>query len=150
MGDDARKRFLTDRAMQIICTAADQNFDTVADLIEEVGVAYGHDGVFGVCCALTETVRRLAFPQVSRGDGSLTDGMIAVQAGRDPADCGEAAVLWSSRFLAAYINGDGAATTSLFYGGLDDRDQTLLNVFALAKMTGDVVREKEQALRGGQ
>lgn len=144
MTADERTRYLADQTGRIILAAVDRDHDTVARAIEEIGTAYGHDGVFQLCYALSEAVHQLVFPQVTRGDGSLTGDMIAIQANKPPSSLSGAASLWAARFVAAYINGDASTTNSLFYGGLENRDQILANVATLVGLAGDVARQKEQ------
>lgn len=148
MADD-RTRYLARQTGRIILAAVDRDHYTVAHTIEEIGVEYGHDGVFQLCYALSGAVHQLVFSQIERGDGSLTGEMVAVQANKAPASLSGAASLWAARFVAAYINGDGGTASALFYGGLVDQDQTMANVATLVALAGDIARLKEQEHRDG-
>jgi len=140
-----RMEFLADRTMRLICAAMDRQPEQASQLIEEMGERYGHDGMYGVCCALAETVRQWVWPEVKRGDGTLTGDMLAIE--KLPSAREDRATDWAVRFVAAYVNGDGDNTTALFFGQLDDQELILGGVIALVAMVGDIGRQKEAEAR---
>lgn len=139
--------FLADRAYRVIAAAVYRDDEAVAAGIEDISTAYGHDGVFALCYALCGTIHKAAFPHMKRGDGTLAGDMMVVEANREPDCPNSAATLWAAQFLAAYINGDGGTTASLFYGCLDDRERAVGSVLTLISMTGDIVRQRNEELR---
>lgn len=139
--DPDRIPWLTDQTGRIIVAAVDRDADTIATALGEIGDRYGHDGVYGVCCALASAVHTLAFPGVKQGDGTLTGDILAIE--KLPGAKDEPATEWACRFVTSHINGDGPTNTSLFFGNLGDEDLILGGVIALVAMTGDIARQKE-------
>lgn len=140
--DAERTAWLGQHAMRLICSAIDNDPDEASRLIGEIGERYGLDGIFGTCYSLAEAVRVWAFPQLKRGDGSLTGDMLAIE--RLPGASDDPASLWAAQFLAAYVNGDSSTTTALFFGQLDNEDLILGGVAALIGMVGSIGREVQQ------
>lgn len=139
--DPERLEWLSDRTMRVLVAAMDRDGDQVADLLGEIGDAHGAQGMYGVCCALSETVRQFAFPSVRQGDGSLSGDMIAIQ--KLPGAKDEPDALFAARFVAAYINGDHDTTTSLFFGSIRDEEAHAGGVVALIGLAADIARQRE-------
>lgn len=139
--DPERIEWLGQRTMRLICAAMDRDADEAARLLEDIGKRYGHDGVYATCCALSEAARVWAFPSVRRGDGSLTGDILAIE--RLPGAKDDPASLWACRFLAAYVNGDAATSTALFFGQLEDQELIIGGVTALIGMVGGIGRQVE-------
>ncbi len=136
--------YLNEQAQRVILAAIDRDDRTVGRTIEEIGVTCGHTGVFALCYALAHSVQKIMFPEVARGDGSLTGDMVTIQVYGEPASMRSASMLWTARFVASYINGDDSTATGLFFGCLEDPEQAMSNVAALVGLVGDVARQKEQ------
>lgn len=145
MSPDERTRYLGVQAGRILAAARDRNPGVAADCLEKVGERYGHDGVFGVCCAMAAVVQRLAFPGTKRGDGTLDNEHLAIIQQLPGADPNPDA-LWAARFVTSYINGDRDTTAALFYGALDFPEEIVAGVVSLVSMAGDVARETEQEI----
>lgn len=141
LDDSERMQFLTDRTMRLLCAAMDRDPEQAANLLGEIGERYGHDGVYGVCCALAEAVRTWAFPTVPRGDGSLTGDMLILE--KLPGAKDDPATDWACRFVTSYINGDDDINTALFFGNLGDQELTIGGVTALIGMAGSIGRQVE-------
>lgn len=136
-----RKKWLVARAKTLLLAAVDNDDDTAAAVLAEVGGRYGHGGVFAVCCALCEALRQWVFPNMKRGDGSLTGDMVRFEIDGDaPVD---RAILWSARFLAAYCNGDGDTLEALFFAQTGDQQLIIGGVAELVNMAGDIGRIKK-------
>lgn len=143
--DPDRIPWLADQTGRIILAAVDRDPDTVATALAEVGERYGHNGVYGLCCALATAVHQLAFPNFKQGDGTLTGDMLAIQ--KLPGAKDEPATEWACRFVATHINGDGPTNADLFFGNLGDEDVLLSGVISLVAMVGDIARQKEAESR---
>jgi hypothetical protein len=140
--DRERRDWLTDRTMRLLCAAMDRDPDQVCRLLEEIAETYDASGMYGVCCALAQSVLTLAFPEFKRGDGTLDDGaMLAVQ--RLPAATDDPHSLWAARFTAAYANGDMDTTDALFFGSMPDEDTHTGGVIALIGMAASIARQRE-------
>ncbi len=142
MSDPDRIAWLADQTGRLICAAVDRDPDAVSDTLGEIGERYGHDGVYGVCCALATAVHQLAFPNLKQGDGSLTGDMLGIQ--KLPGAKDDPATEWACRFVTSHVNGDGPTNASLFYGNLGDEDLILGGVISLVAMVGDIARQAEQ------
>lgn len=143
--DPERMQFLTDRTMRLLCAAMDRNADEVGRLLDEIAGRCNASGMYGVCCALAQSVLTLTWPDFKRGDGSLDDGtMLAIQRmpGREP-EADEPHSLWAARFLAAYANGDMDTADALFFGSMPDEDAHAGGVIALIALAADIARAKE-------
>lgn len=137
-----RMQFLTDRTMRLLVAAMDRDPDEITCLLEEISERYDAIGMFGVCCALAQSVLTLAFPDFKRGDGTLDDAqMLAVE--RLPEASDDPHTLWAVRFLAAYANGDMDTVDALFYGSMPDADAHAGGVVALIAFAADIARQKE-------
>lgn len=143
MSDNERLQWLSERTMRLLCAAMDRDPDEVARLLEEISEAYGGQGMYGVCCALSETVRQFAFPGIKRGDGSLTGGMLVIERLPGVAEDDGPHDLWAARFVAAYINGDMDTTDALFFGSMGDEDAHAGGVIALIGMAASIARQAE-------
>lgn len=140
--DPDRIPWLADQTGHLILAAVDRDADTIATTLGEIGARYGHDGIYGVCCALATAVHQLAFPGVKQGDGSLTGDILAIE--KLPGAKDESATEWACRFVTSHINGDGSTNASLFFANLGDEDLILGGVVALVAMVGDIARHAEQ------
>lgn len=140
--DPERLRWLADHAMRLLAAAIDRDSDQAARILEAIGTRYGHDGMYGTCCALSEAIRTWAFPTVKRGDGSLTGDLLGMA--KLPGAKDDAATDWACRFLTTYVNGDADTNTALFFGQLGDRELILGGVTALVGMAGGIGRQIEQ------
>ena len=127
--DTESRDWLTDRTMRLLCAAMDRDPDETVRLLEEIADEHGQRGMFGVCCAMAETVRRLVFPQI-KGDGSLTGDMLAIE--KLPGAKDDRYTDWAARFVAA-----------LFLGSLGDEDLHAGGVASLVAMAADIARQKE-------
>lgn len=148
---DEDKHWLYEKFAQILTAAVDRDADGVASGLGEVALRLDHDGVYSICCALAETVHKLAFPDFVQGDGSLTGDMAVVDKLSDDAD--RPPSLWAVRFVVAYMNGDRDTTLALFWGPLQDdnpavpaEDILIPGVSALINMAADITRLKEAEL----
>jgi hypothetical protein len=141
-----RLQWLSERTMRLLCAAMDRDADEVTRLLDEIVGRYNASGMYGVCCALAETVRQFAFPTVQRGDGSLAGDMLAIE--RLPGAPDDPHALWAVRFVASYVNGDGDTSTALFFGSLADEDAHCGGVLALIGMAADIARQKEKESHG--
>lgn len=140
MNDPERTAWLHRQFEVILEAAMERRADDIIDAISETGERYGGEGVFAICCALAETVRSLAFPDVKQGDGSLTGDMLIVEnlTGKE----GHPASLWACRFVVAYVNGDAGNTTSLFFGSMLDPDAHVAGVIELIMIAADMARQQ--------
>jgi hypothetical protein len=137
--------WLYDRFAVLLAAAMDHNGETVADVLVEVNEREGSDGIFAICCALADSIRRLAFPGIEIGDGTLTGDLAVVE--KTSAEAGSEPALWVARFVAAYINGDKTRYADLFFLSLEsDQELHLAAVVELLKMTADVARIREAEL----
>lgn len=144
--DRERYNWLADRAQRLIEAAIAGDADEAPRLVEEIGTTYGHDGVYSICFVLSETIRVWVFPNISRGDGSLTGDMLSVE--RDPNVPVDRCTEWACRFVVAYVNGDTATTEALFFGQTGDRELLLGGVASLVGLVGGVGRQKMQETAG--
>lgn len=149
MIDASGQEWIFNQFAVILSAAMDRDSAQVADAIGETGLTYGHEGVYAVCCALAETVRKLGFPDFEQGNGTLT-GDIAIVEKSEVGDQSPAS-LWAVRFIVAYMNGDSATSTALFYGPLESGDEPAQNaliagVVALITIAADIARPKEDEL----
>lgn len=144
--DRERLDWLAERAMRLIAAAIDRQPEQAARLIEEIGTRYGHGGVYGTCCALSEAIRAWAFPTVKRGDGSLTGDLLGMA--KLPGASDDPATDWACRFLTTYVNGDSDTNTALFFGQLGDQELILGGVTALVGMVGSIGRQIEAERSG--
>ncbi len=141
LNDPERMQFLTDRTMRLLVAAMDRNPEQVSHLLEEIADRYDAQGMYGVCCALAQSVLTLAFPDFKRGDGTLTGDMLAID--RLPTSTGDPHALWACRFVAAYGNGDMDNTDALFFGSIPDENAHGGGVVALIALAADIARQKE-------
>lgn len=143
--DAERLEWLSDRTMRLLCAAMDRDAAEAVRLAAEIADTYGTHAMYGVCCALSETVRQFAFPGVKQGDGSLTGDMLAIK--KLPGGKDDPHALWACRFVVAYINGDADTTTALFFGSIRDEEAHTGGVIALIAMAADIARQKEAEAR---
>lgn len=137
--------WLYNRFATLLSAAMDANGDAVTDVLIEVGQREGSDGIFAICFALADSIRRLAFPGLEIGDGTLTGGMAVVE--KISAGAANGPVLWAARFVAAYINGDKTRCADLFFITLEsDEELHLAAVIELIRMAADVARIREAEL----
>lgn len=143
-----RSEWLTERMWRLLQAAADRQPEDAVKTLTEIGDTYGSKGMFGICCALAETIRVLTWPDRKPGDGSLTGEMVGVVTEPGFTDRDDPHSLWACRFVAAHCNGDGGTTVSLFYGPLEAKDTEAHTggVIALLAMAGDLARRREQEL----
>lgn len=141
INDPQRMQFLTDRTMRLLCAAMDRDPEEVTRLLAEIADTYDAQGMYGVCCALAQSILTLAFPDQQRGDGSLAGDMIAIE--RLPGASDDPHTLWAARFFAAYANGDMDTVDSLFFGSMHDDDAHTGGVVALIAMAADIARQRE-------
>lgn len=139
--DPERLQWLSDRTMRLLCAAMDRDGETVTNLMAEMADRYNAAGIYGVCCALSETIRQFAFPTLKRGDGTLTGDMLAIE--KLPGAKDDPHTQWACRFVVAYINGDSGNTDALFFGTIDDEDLHTGGVVALIAMAADIARQVE-------
>jgi hypothetical protein len=140
--DPERMQFLTDRTMRLLCAALDRDPDEVIRLLAEISDTYNASGVYGVCCALAQSLLTLTWPEFKRGNGTLDDGvMLAIQ--KLPGSKDDPHVLWAARFVAAYANGDMDTTDALFFGSMPDEDAHGGGVVALIALVADIARAEE-------
>jgi hypothetical protein len=145
--DPERLEWLGERTMRLLCAAMDRDPDEVCRLLDEISERYDAAGMFGVCCALAQSVLTLAFPEFKRGDGTLDDGaMLAVQ--HLPGASDDPHALWAVRFIAAYANGDMDTTDALFFGSMPDADAHTGGVIALIALAADIARQREAEVKG--
>lgn len=147
MSDNERLQWLSERTTRLLCAAMDRDPDEVARLLEEIADAQGGTGMYAVCCALAETVRQFAFPNVKQGDGSLTGDMLVIERLPGATEPGSPHDLWAARFVAAYVNGDGDTSTALFFGSMGDEDAHTGGVIALIAMAASIARQREAEKR---
>ena len=138
---DERMEFLADRTMRLLVAAMDRDPEQVSRLLEEIADRYDAQGMYGVCCALAQSVLTLAFPEFKRGDGTLTGDMLAID--QLPTSTGDPHALWACRFVAAYGNGDMDNTDALFFGSMPD-ENAHGGVVALIALAADIARQREQ------
>lgn len=147
--DPERMQFLTDRTMRLLCAAMDRDADEVARLLGEIADTYDASGMYGVCCALAQSVLTLAWPEFKRGNGTLNDGeMLAIQ--KIPGGRDDPHTLWAARFLAAYANGDMDTCDALFFGSMPDEDAHAGGVVALIAFAADIARQREAEKDAGE
>lgn len=144
---DERSRWLVDEFSLILTYAVDRDPEGVQEHVIAVADRYGDDGMYGICCALAQTVLKLGFPGIERGDGSLQgDGMLIIEQLSDALD---PHTLWASRFIATYINGDTDSNVHLFYSARDETPYLVQGVIELISIAADIARLKREELRQG-
>lgn len=144
--DSKRSHWLLERFTDILVSAVDRNPDGVFDGIIAVSDRYGDDGMYGVCCALAETVLKLGFPGIERGDGSLEGNLVVVQQ-LNSAGSADPPTLWACRFVASYINGDTDSNVHLFFSSRDETDFLSRATMELVAMAADMARHKRDELQ---
>lgn len=141
LDNQERMQFLSDRTMRLLCAAMDRDPEEVTRLLGEIAETYDAQGMYGVCCALAQSILTLAFPDVKRGDGSLSGDMLAIE--RLPGAFDNPHTLWAARFFAAYANGDMDTADALFFSSMNDEDAHTGGVVALIAFAADIARQKE-------
>jgi hypothetical protein len=145
---DERSRWLVNEFSLILTYAVDRFPDGVQEHVIAVADRYGDDGMYGICCALAQTVLKLGFPGIERGDGSLQgDGMLIIEQLSDVDP--DPHTLWASRFIATYINGDTDSNVHLFYSARDETPYLVRSVIELISIAADMARLKREELRQG-
>lgn len=136
--------WLLDRYAELLTCAVDHDGDGVNVAITAVSERLGINGIYAICCALAETVRRLGFPEIERGDGTLTGDIAIIES----APHAPAPMLWATRFVASYINGDSTTQLSLFHSLSDEADFVTHAFSELIDMAADLARAQRNELAG--
>lgn len=142
-GYSERTRWLVGRMQRLLCAAMDCAGDETARLLEEIGVTHGPAGMYGVCCALAEVVRRLGFPGFEVGDGSLTGDIAFIEQLDEADNPSDQHDLWAARFVTAYMNGDDDTCFALFSSSMCDEETHAGGVIALVDMAASIARQAE-------
>jgi hypothetical protein len=145
--DPERAEWLAHTAADLLIAAVDRDEETTAALLCEIVERYDLGGVHSLCFMLASVVHKLAFPKFARGDGTLSGDFLAIW--QLPGCDENPAAMWAARFVAAYINGDGANTSALFFGGLPDARNHVAGVCALIIMASDLARTTQEQTRTG-
>jgi hypothetical protein len=129
--------WLYDRYGALLLAGVDHDYDKIGEILDEIGQREGHPGVYVICCAMADTVRRLAIPGQKVGDGTLSGDLVTVA--KPPGQPEDSPALWAVRFAAAYVNGDRTRLTDMFFGLLKSNDDLVVaGVVELIAMTADI------------
>lgn len=109
--------WITPKVHDVIAAAMDFHGAGVADAVCAVGVRYGDDGVYALCCGLAEAIAVLGgFERTAdmRHGFTLLSNATGQQIG--PADVAPTAVaeVMGLQFLMAHLNGELDQTQALF------------------------------------
>ena len=140
--DPAQRTRLADQAAELLVAAVDCDSEAAADILGQVAAIDGPGGVHHICYVLAAVVHKLGYPNMPRGDGSLTGDVATLTKIRSGND--DPYALWAARFVVAYINGDADNTDALFYGTLNDPRMHAGGVSALLMMAADLARARYQ------
>lgn len=139
------KRWLDQHYKTLLRAAMAADADAVATAFSAIDDAYGQFGIYLISCGLAELIRGLVFPDFQRGDGTLTGDFAAIEM---PAEVmrRQPNRLWAHQFTAAYMNGDMATTSALFFGPLveggENNDEVVAGVLALLSIAAGISRRK--------
>lgn len=141
MARNERSIWLTEQTGNLLGAMVTRDVKGAQDALEEIARREDGPGVMMACYAAAEVTRRIAFPDFTRGDGSLNQTtMLGVEL--NPAKNVPPSHVWAARFFAAYCNGDDATTEALFFGTMNsDRKEHAGGVIALLKLCADVIRD---------
>lgn len=149
--DRFEMELMAETSMQIMVASADRDSETVARLMTEVGCREnGAIAVYSLCCSWAEVIMRVTLGRTERGGEDLAVmGVAAV--GPDgirhlaPEDAPPQVrpMIWATRFVAAYANGDNDTTLALFTTSLDRGEAHIGDVVALVGMVGDALLDAE-------
>lgn len=135
-----RSIWLTEQTGDLLGSMVLRNIERAQDALDLIAEKEGTAGVFMACYGAAEITRRMKFPHVRRGDGSLNQShMMAVLP--DPKANVPAKYLWAAQFFAAYCNGDDATAHALFHSTIDDPQAHAGGVVTMLMMCADVVRD---------
>lgn len=138
MGRNERSIQLTRYTGDLLGAMVVRDPQAAMEAMEAITAEYGDKGVFTACYTASEIVRRIAFPNMPRGNGTLNGPIVGIDA---KANNLPGHHLWAVRFFAAYVNGDTATTNALFTCHRDDPDSFAAGVGSLLAMCAETLRD---------
>jgi hypothetical protein len=143
--DNAPDEELAHATINAIALAASGDGEQAADILDTVVERHGERGLYCVCTAMAETVKRIAFDGTDPARGYAALETIQPPEDMSPDDRPD---LWAARFVTAHLNGDGEQKLALWHA---ERDPARVgdNVAALLFMAANVVEEAHRRSLGG-
>lgn len=153
---DEHLRQLTDVSMRVMVASMDRDAETVARLLTDTATGdHGPADLYSLCCSWADVIMRIGLGHSQRGSGVAAMGVLTLGpdgVGRiapEDAPPQYRSEIWATRFVAAYVNDDSDTTTALFTTSVDRGEEHVADVVALVGMVGDVLRDRQHQLDGG-